>query len=306
MRRKHDAGLSTVTRDFDEHLLLDRGASEKTRELYGDYVRDFLNATFRRRPFDLATIERSDILRFVKRCARRYKPKTMKLVTTALRSLLRFLSLHGKCNARLVAAVPTLPYWKLADLPPSLSEDELRRLLNSFDRKSACGQRGYAVTVCMSLLGLRADEVARLRLDDIDWKEGVLRVPARKSRRTSLLPLPKRVGRAIVAYIRGKRPATSERFIFVRHLRPRGLPLNSRAVRALVRKAFRRAGVSSSSQGSHILRHTAATQMIRKGASLKEIADVLRHRSISTTAIYTKVDLPTLRGVAMPWPEVRP
>jgi site-specific recombinase XerD len=142
-------------------------------------------------------------------------------------------------------------------------------------------------------------------LDDINWKEGVLRVPARKSRRTSLLPLPKRVGQAIVAYIRGKRPVTSERFIFVRHLRPRGLPLNSRAVRGLVRKAFRRAGVSSSSQGSHILRHTAATQMIRKGASLKDIADVLRHRSISTTAIYTKVDITTLRGVAMPWPEVR-
>lgn len=305
MSSRYEAGVSAVVRAYDEHLRANRGASDKTRELYGEYVRSFLSATFRRRAVDLATIDRSDILRFVRRCAGRYKPKTMKLVTTSLRSLLSFLTLHGKVDARLVEAVPTLPHWKLAGLPPCLSEEEFRRLLDSFDRKTACGQRGYAMTACMALLGLRADEVARLRLEDVDWRAGVLRVPARKSRRTSLLPLPKKVGQALVAYIRGERPVSGERFIFVRHVHSRGLPLNSRAVRAVVRSAFRRAGVNSPSQGSHILRHTAATRMIRRGATLKEVADVLRHRSILTTAIYTKVDLPALARVAMPWPEVR-
>jgi integrase/recombinase XerD len=296
--------LSVLIRGYDDHLFSNRGASEKTRELYGGYGRDFLTTTFHGRKFNPGALDRSDILRFVKRCARRYKPKTMKLVTTSLRSVLRFLTLRGVCAARLVEAVPTLPCWKLAALPPSLTDDELRRFLVSFDRKTACGQRGYAIVACMVFLGLRADEVARLHLDDIDWDKGILRITVRKSRRSSHLPLPKRVGRALVAYIRGHRPVPSERMVFVRHIHSRGGALNSRAIRSIVRGAFRRAGVKPPSQGSHILRHTAATQMIRKGATLKDVADVLRHRSLMTTAIYTKVDLPTLRRVAMPWPEV--
>ncbi len=304
MRIRWQPALEELIQAYGEHLISNRGASEKTRELYGGYGRDFLTTTFRNRKFDPGSLDRSDILRFVKRCARRYKPKTMKLVTTSLRSVLRFLNLRGVCDARLVEAVPTLPCWKLAGLPPSLTDDELSRFLASFDRKTACGQRGYAIVACMVFLGLRADEVARLRLDDIDWDKGILRITVRKSRRTSCLPLPKRVGRALVAYIRGHRPVASERFVFVRHIHARGGSLNSRAVRSVVRKAFRRAGVNAPSQGSHILRHTAATQMIRKGATLKDVADVLRHQSLMTTAIYTKVDLPTLRRVALPWPEV--
>jgi len=160
------------------------------------------------------------------------------------------------------------------------------------------------MALCMSQLGLRSHEVAHLRLDDIDWRAGTIQIGG-KSRRTSVLPLPADVGRAIVAYLRRGRPTTSERFIFIRHFMPAGTAMTAHAIRAAIRKAFARTGYVLPCMGTHVLRHTAATRMVRAGATIKEVADVLRHRCIDTTALYTKVDLPRLAEVAFPWPEVQ-
>jgi integrase len=158
----------------------------------------------------------------------------------------------------------------------------------------------------MAGLGLRACEVAALSLDDLDWRVGTLRVSRGKERRASVLPLPARVGRALVGYLRHGRPHTDDRHVFVRHQLPVGQPLGSAAVKTAVRLAFIRARLTVPFKGAHVLRHTAATRMVRAGASLKQVADVLRHRCLETTAIYAKVDLAKLAEVALPWPKVRP
>lgn len=155
----------------------------------------------------------------------------------------------------------------------------------------------------MTTLGLRAEEVARLRLDDIDWRQGIVRVAGTKSRRDDQLPLTSLIGGAIAAYLRRGRPQTPERQVFLRVRPPIGQGVTPRTVCNVILRAAARAGLKSLVTGTRILRHTAATQMLRRGASLKEVADVLRHRSLDTTTIYTKVDLPRLAEVAAPWPE---
>ena len=154
-------------------------------------------------------------------------------------------------------------------------------------------------------LGLRPGEVADLWLDDIDWRGGTIKVRTRKNRRGALLPLPRIVGQALVDYLSGERPATDERRVFVQHLGARrGKPISSTAVSGVVVRAFRRAAVDTPLAGAYVFRDTVASRMVQKGASLKEVADVLGHRNLDTTAIYAKLDLPRLREVALPWPEV--
>lgn len=291
---------------FDDHLRRDRGVTAETRAQYRRYVREFLEASFSSSPVDLARLGAGDLIRYVSGRAKDCTPVTAKHVTTALRSFLRFGQLKGECSASLVDAVPTIPRWRLATLPLVLADGQVGELLAAFDRTTPIGKRDYAMAVCLADLGLRACEVARMTLDDLDWRDATVRMTSRKSPQASLLPLPARVGRAIVVYLRSGRPRTLSRRIFVRHLAPTGAPIDAGGVRSAIRRAFARAGVSAPSRGTHALRHTLATRLLRAGASIKEVADVLRHRSIDTTAIYAKVDLPRLVEVALPWPEVRP
>ena len=232
-------------------------------------------------------------------------PATAKAVRTALRSLIRFAQLGGLCDGRLVFAVPRIAQWKRAQLPRALSDQELALLLNAFDRSTAIGRRDYVITLCLAQLGLRAGEVAALSLDDFDWRSGTLRLVGGKERRASVLPLPRPLGQALVNYLRKDRPPTRSRRVFVRNRAPFDKPLASNGVSAIVGRAFARARLGVAIKGAHVLRHTAATRMVCAGASLKEVADVLRHRSLETTMIYTKLDLPTLAAVAHPWPEVQ-
>ena len=178
-------------------------------------------------------------------------------------------------------------------------------MLASFDASNPCGHRDQAIVQCLATLGLRPGEVASLCLDDIDWRGGTLQIRARKNRRGAVLPLPRVVGQALVGYLSGERPATDERRVFVVHQEERrGKPLSSAAVSRVVARAVRRAGVDAPLAGAYVFRHTVASRMVREGASLKEVADVLGHRSLDTTRIYAKLDLPRLREVALPWPEV--
>jgi site-specific recombinase XerD len=188
----------------------------------------------------------------------------------------------------------------LAPLPETLSDQDVQKLLDSFDQKTPMGMRGYAMVRCMTDLGLRGSEVVQLQFSDIDWRSGVIRLVRNKSRRTDVLPLPEATGKAIAQYLQAGRPQTANRAIFVRHHAPLDQPVTIRVVQKAVAQGYRRCGLPYTR--SHILRHSLASRLLRAGSPLKEISDILRHRSFDTSMIYTKVDINGLRTVAMPWP----
>jgi site-specific recombinase XerD len=304
LQRPEPTPLDRILDAFKTYRQDTCGASEATSRGNVWYVRRFLVSLYGTGEIDLRRLGPKELIGFVLEQTRKYSPGAAGLVRTALRSFLRFAQVAGLCEGTLVAAVPKVAHWRQANLPRGLSDEQLTALLTSFDLTTATGRRDYAMVSCMAGLGLRAGEVAALLLDDVDWRAGTLRVGRGKERRASVLPLPAPVGRALVDYLRRGRPHTDDRHMFVRHQLPVGQPLSSSAVTAAVRLAFTRARLTVPFKGAHVLRHTAATRMVRAGASLKQVADVLRHRSLETTAIYAKVDLATLTEVALPWPEV--
>lgn len=184
-----------------------------------------------------------------------------------------------------------------------LTKEQLEGFLASFDKKSAVGRRDYAIALCLARLGLRREEAAKITLDDIDWRSGNICITLSKSRRFSTFPLPQDVGKAITEYLLNGRPYTESRHVFVCHRLHIGKPLNSSAVGAVICRRFKRQGTNTPPKSAHILRHTVATLMVNNGISIKEIADFLGHKSLSSTTIYTKVNLTMLSEVALPWPE---
>lgn len=290
---------------FLEYYRHCRGVRIETCRQYGRYVGEFLAYRFPAggEVLDLAKIAAQDLMFFVAKRAER-QTGAAKAAAKALRAFVRFLVHQGVCADDLVAAVPTVPQ-RQARLPRYLSDDQVRQLLASFDRSSPIGRRDRAMALCMVRLALRVGEVVGLRLEDIAWRRGIVQIGTGKSRRAATLPLPMDVGQAIARYLRDGRPETTHRHIFVTHALPVGRPLESSAARQAIRRAFQRSGLLVVSKGTHTLRHTAATRMVCQGASLKEVADVLRHRNLDTTVIYARVDLPALSSVAMPWPAVR-
>lgn len=231
---------------------------------------------------------------------------TAKRCTTALRMFLRFLIAEGRCASHLDAAIPSLAHWRLSSLPRYLQPEEVERVINSCDLTSAVGRRDRAILLLLARLGFRAGDVVRLRLADIDWEDATIHVSG-KGRRQTRLPLTQEVGDAIVAYLQHGRPRTDTEVLFIRSRAPYRAFASHCAISVIVAKAMRRAGVTCPSRGAaHVLRHSAATSMLRQGASLQDIAAILRHRSTATTEIYAKVDLATLRQIAQPWPEVQP
>jgi len=219
----------------------------------------------------------------------------------AVRSFLRYLAIEGKCRAGLDRAIPGVAGWRLSSLPRSLSSSELESTLATCDGETCQGARDRAILMLLSTLGLRAGDVAGLRLADLDWEHATLLVSG-KNRRQARLPLPQDVGDAVLLYLE-RRPQFDTDRVFLPLHAPMG-PLNARSVSSVAARAMRRAGVSAHSYGSHTLRHTAATQMLRQGVPLDEIRTLLRHRSLDMTATYAKVDIELLRAVAQPWPEV--
>jgi site-specific recombinase XerD len=217
---------------------------------------------------------------------------------------LRFLIAGGHCASGLEGAIPVLAHWRLASLPRYLSEEDVERLIASCDLGSPVGKRDRAILLLLARLGLRAGDIMQLRLSDLDWKGAWIRVCG-KGRRQARLPMTQEVGQALVVYLKTSRPATSTDCVFVRSRAP-FLGFRSHcAVSVIVDRAFCRAGVTRPSRGAaHLLRHSVATSMIRHGASLKDVAALLRHRSITTTQIYAKVDVVALGKIAQPWPKV--
>lgn len=289
------------TETFEAYLRHDRVLAEPTIAYYVPFVRGFLTGRFGKGRVTLARLGADDVVRFVQRQAARLHVKRAKQLTTALRSFLRYARYRGDIALDLAAAVPTVANWSMTSIPRAISADAVRQLLASVSRRTAVGRRDYAILLMLARLGLRASEVVRLGLDDVDWRAGQVSVRGKGGHRTAL-PLPADVGEAIAAYLRHGRPETTCRQVFLRARAPiRGF-LGPSAIASIVRQALVRAGVSAPTKGAHQFRHALATQMLRHGASLAEIGEVLRHRSPETTKIYTKVDVETLRTLALPWP----
>ena len=295
-------GVDLEVRRFDEYMLNTVGLQEATRLYRRRYVREFLGEFFPKGEVELSRLAPRRIVSYLAKRGSRLKAASTKVLASSLRSYFRFLQLHGRCGEDLVLAVPASASWRLAPLPPALTDQEVARLLSTFDRGTVAGRRDYAITRCLLDFGLRGREVVRLRLEDVDWRKGILRIVGTKSRRDDELPLTAAIGAAIAAYIRRGRPQTSSREVFLRLRAPVGQPMTRSTIGNLILRAAARAGMESTVTGPRILRHTAATRMLQRGASIKEIADVLRHKCLDTTAIYTKVDLPRLTAVALPWP----
>lgn len=291
-----------IVQEFTAHLRDARGAAATTCASSARFAREFLADQFGRGRIDFARVKSSRVVAFFAARGGRWSPGSMKVAASSLRRFFRYLQMVGRVDARLVHAVPKIAAWRLASIPRLLTDVQVAALLASFDRSTPVGLRGYATTMCLARLGLRACEVSALTLEDIDWRAGTITVPSTKTKRADLLPLPDPVARAILAYLRGGRPKTSSRQIFLRHATPSG-PTRPGIVRAAVRLAGARVGLAESLASPNVLRHTIATRLLRCGASMKEVADVLRHRSIDTAAIYAKVDVSALRKVAAPWPK---
>jgi site-specific recombinase XerD len=296
-----DSEISRIADDFAEYLTRERRLARLTLVNYLPTVRLLLEERFGTRPIVLGEIGPADIARFILRHARTLSRSRAKLLVTALRSFFRFLRLRGDISADLAAAVPTVANWRMANVPKWIPPDEVEQLLRSCDQKRTTGQRNYAILLLLARLGLRSGEVVGLTLDDIDWEAGEITIRG-KCHRSDRLPLPRDVGEALVRYLRYVRPRCSTRHVFVRMKAPRREFLDSSAVYSLVRRAFGHAGLTPVQKGPHILRHSLATSMLRKGASLTEIGQILRHRELTTTQIYAKVDLKSLRTIAPAWP----
>jgi site-specific recombinase XerD len=295
--------VEVLLADYREYLAVERGLTADTIEGYVLAVRPFLDGRLRDGDeLDLAGLSAADVVAFVvARCPAQSRGAA-KMTVTALRSLLGFLHLRGLIAGPLAEAVPSTASWRLSGLPRALEPEQLDALLSSCDRASPGGRRDYAVLVMLARLGLRAGEVAALKLEHVDWRAGEL-VIVGKGRRAERLPLPADVGEAIVAYLRDGRPATAQdRSLFVRVRAPHQ-GLTTGGITQIVFAAAGRGGIGPIH--AHRLRHTAATAMLRAGASLEEIGQVLRHRQALTTAIYAKVDRDALRQLARPWPEAR-
>jgi site-specific recombinase XerD len=285
---------------FAQYLIQERGLQRGTTAYYLPHVRRFLTERFGASPIRTEELRVTDVTGFVLRHARSASPGNAKKMVAALRAFFRFLRLRGELSTDLAAVVPSVASWRLAALPKSLEPEQVESLLKHCDRKAAIGKRDYAVLLLLARLGLRAGEVAALELDDIHWEDGEIIIRT-KGRRNSSLPIPPDVGKAIVCYLRYGRPVCGTRQVFVRVRAPlRGL--SSTAISSIVNSLLLRAGLHPPRKGAHLLRHSLANRMLRRGASLAEIGEILRHRQLDTTAIYAKVDLDRLRTLAQPWP----
>lgn len=291
--------VDVVVGQYRTYLLEERGLSERTSvPHYVEVARCFLSHRAVRDPSELGLLTAGEVRGFVLEETRRCSVGTAKTIVTRLRAFLRYLEMAGLTPVGLVGAVPSVANWRMTGVPQAITADQMSRLLESCDTSCPIGRRDFAILSVLTRLGLRAAEVAALQVGDIDWRAGEFSVRG-KGNRHDKLPLPWDVGEAIAGWLQHGRPDSAGTAVFTRVLAPhRGL--SDRAVSGVVRQACRRAGLAP--MGSHRLRHTVATETLRAGGGLVETAQLLRHRSLAATAIYTKVDRCALSVVAQPWP----
>ena len=288
-------------RNFDGYMLDARGLATVTRRNRIRIVRRFLFGRFGKRAVVISVLQPSDIRKFIaEQLALRGSASNAAALSSSLRAYFRYRTTCGDHVHALAGVISSPANWSLASLPKSLSADEIDRLLKAFPPDLPSFRRGYAMVRCALDLGLRTSEIAKLALTDIDWTNGIITVRHNKSRREDILPMPVATGEAIMAYLRFERQPTTNPAVFVRVLAPHDMPISPDAVRRVIRDAYHRIGIKHGR--AHALRHTMASRMLEHGNSLKEIADVLRHRSLNTSLIYAKLDSRNLLAIALPWP----
>ena len=290
-----------LLQEYGQFLTQERGLRQTTLLNYLPEARRFLESALRAKALRLDSLTVQHINRFVLRDRGAFTPKRVQLITTVLRSFLGFLYLRGQLSTPLAGAVPTVATWQWSKLPQGLEPEQVQRLLQSCDPTTPCGRRDHAALLLLARLGLRAGEVVHLCLEDIHWSSGDIVIRG-KSAREDRLPLLPDVGRALATYLQKGRPRCSSRRVFIRMKAPQVGFSTSAAVDDIVRRALRRAGLHPPRQGAHLLRHALATQMLRGGASLTQIGQILRHQLPQTTEIYAKVNFQALRAMAQPWP----
>lgn len=287
---------------FEAYLRSERGLAAKSIVRHLPVVRRFLHEVCPAGDDDLGKIGQADVIRYIERHAQDWSPKTGKVMCWSLRAFLRYLHHRGLNPRALADSVPSMRRWTHATLPTYLPPAQVQKALDSCDKTTAIGRRDYAILMLLAKLGLRADEVATLALDDVDWRAGELLVRA-KGRQRARMPIPPDVGAAVVAYLRDGRPKSSCRRLFLRTLAPPVGFASGCAITMIAKTALDRAGIEGCAhRGAHIFRHSLATELLRSGATLSEIGQLLRHENHDTTRIYAKVDIEALRSLSRPWP----
>jgi site-specific recombinase XerD len=285
--------------DFKVWLRKHRGAADRTIKLYARDAAHLMAALGE----DPERWEPAAIRSFFLGRASHCGNGTIEKLTTSLRAFLRYLAVKGRCQEGLADVVPGYAHWRLADLPRYLTAEQVNRLIVACDGEDVARRRDRAIVLLLARLGLRAGDVAQLRLDDIEWETGSLRVSG-KSRYEVRLPLPQDVGDAIAAYLACRTSTCPSNHVFLRNIAPFRPFRDGSGISSIVKYLMRRAGIVTPVKGAHVLRHTAATEMLRHGVPLEKIGLVLRHRGIDTTAHYAKVDVTLLKQIAQPWPGV--
>ena len=296
-----DSPIRRIEKSFAYYILQERGLSQDTLNSYLYFARRFLTEQFGDGKVHLPKLSPQAISNFIILYTNKLSPSSAQLMVTALRSFLRFLHQRGEIDTNLAAAVPTVSRRRLTEIPKFLKPEEAECILRGCDRNTAMGKRDYAVLLLLARLGLRGGEIVHITLDDIDWETGEILVKG-KSSREERLPLPHDVGEALAQYLCHGRPRCSSRRVFLRMTAPRQGFSSSSAVCVIVRRALSQAGINPGFKGAHLFRHTLATAMLRGGASLSEIGEILRHQHPGSTEIYAKVDLSALRSIAQSWP----
>jgi integrase/recombinase XerD len=297
---KKEADPPALISGFCDWMQSQRGTQEKTLRQYSVVIKNALDALGVDPSCYSAESIRTYILSRIKGRSR----ANVKETTSVMRMFLRYLIAQGKCRAGMDDAVPTVAMWRLSALPRYLPATDVDRVIAACGRDTAVGLRDRAAVLLLARLGLRAGDIVKMNLDDIDWTHASVRVSG-KSRREVKLPLTQEVGEAILEYLRKGRPPVQDTRIFIRMAAP-WRPLGVSSVSALVARGIARAGVETPFRGAHVLRHSAATEILRQGATLQQVGAVLRHRYLDTTAHYAKVDVNRLRAIVLPWPEVFP
>ena len=293
--------VQRCVRDYVHYLDEACGLASATIKSYMPFVRTFLEHCFGKGQVILANLQADDVVGFVQNMAPGMARKRAKLMTTALRSFLRYVRYRDGGLPDLAAAVPVVANWSMTSVPRAIPADRVQRLLASIDRTTVVGRRDYAILLLFARLGLRLSEVSLLELDDIDWQTATLHVRTKGGGRNDL-PLSHEVGEAIADYLHHGRPSSDSRHVFLRVRAPICGFRSNRGVGLVIRHTIERAGIDTPTHGAHQFRHGLSVEMIRHGASLAEIGDVLGHRHPDTTRIYAKVDLDALRRLALPWP----
>jgi integrase/recombinase XerC len=293
--------IADELRSYDAYRRNARGLAATTRSGRLRIIERLLVKKFAGQPVAPGELQPDDIRRFIaEQLESLGTTSNAHAIVSTLRAYLRYRASCGDAVQPLLGVITSPAHWGMASLPRGLKSDEVERLLKSFTDALPSPRRGYAVVRLALDLGLRSLEINRLQLVDVDWRMGTVTLRHTKSRRQDTLPLPVVTGRALEAYLRHERPKTSDQAVFVRHIAPHDKPIGVDAIRRVVRDAFRRVGIAHGR--SHALRHTLACQIVNSGGSIKEVADVLRHRSLNTSLIYAKLDHAALAGVALPWP----